>query len=992
MADGGNPIFSPPRSIATFGVSGLLGDNCRVFYDSIFTTRHLGRVADLLSARLQKAGPDELRLRALLLFLAYEGFRAQFPVNIQVSDEDEDPELALRAPLTIECGIDGEKIAVGVSFAPHESQQIDISGLEERIRTGTPANRIEKALCELLSHSGSVFLRRQPSTGRVELAAWVGIRDKAVMTEARGVLAIHEIPEDPEATPRAQQYAELGDEDYDHLLKDESKGRGDSDDDDDAEKKIEGDDEDEDGNSKIGGKDPKEKDSKRRLGTGKRRVDGSQTVGGGEVEEDGDDEGRGSSSGDEDDDDTQRLGGRDPKRKGRMKASGEDEEDAPEESEDDLKLGGKDQSRKTGRRLGVKSDETGEDQADTDDEEVRLGSSGKGKASRKIGVKSGDQSSSSGDSNESDDDVRLGSGDGSRRANRSREEREEDERGIREFDDSKVDPSNISTDQVQRYKDQIQRMSRKISDLEEDRAKWMRMVKSEAASGKSAAGAAGDEGSDIGGDSGADDELKLKRLGSASSKAGGDAESEEAAETATTDGKDEMRVKKLKSAKDPGAADDSSGDEAEDEKEPKKKPGGFLRRLFGGGAKDEAKNPEEKGESDGSAPSKAGKGADKSGGKSSDIDSEDDEKSEKTKKKKKGFFGFGGEDSEEEKSKESAKDDSKKESKAASVQESEAAESDDEKSVKSDDPGEKAESLANDIEAGTFHKKMEKAKDELDEIRNRMKDERVKAWADGMMSEIMKEKARLGEMAKSLNQAFRAKEAEFSRKSQFLKQEVLNREDQIRKGQIAVGRVREQLALVNSGSERLKVQISTLEQQESAARQKMQAAERLTQVAKEDSMALQRQVENLKAQALQSGSQGKKLELVQKELVSTKALVEKANKAADDMKKQNLALAEKLNTATQATSGAGGTEDLKRKLEAAGRVAAVHKKEAETFKGKLETTMKEEARLRAEVTKLQTEMKRMKALAGMQGAPGTAPAGSAPGVPKKPGTSGGKAA
>jgi|GEM_PF-2851822 len=985
MADGGNPIFSPPRSTASFGVSGLLAENCRVFYDSIFTTRHLGRVADLLSARLQKAGPDELRLRALLLFLAYEGFRAQFPVEIEQASEDEDPTLALKAPLTIECGIDDEKIAVGVSFEPHGTQQLDISGLEERVRSGTPANRIERALCELLAHSGSVFLRQQPATGRVELAAWIGIRDKTVISESRGTLELHEIPADPEAAPRAQQYAELGDEDYETLLKDEAKGRGDSDDDSDSEKKFGADDEDEDDETKLGGKDANEKERKRRLGGNKRKVDGSRTVSGSEDDEaDADGSGEGE-TGDSEAEDAQRLGGRDPKRKGRMKASGEAEDQEDDENEDDLKLGGGERSRKGGRKLGVKSDEEEEADSDQDEEQVRLGSSGKGKSARKIGVKSSESGGREGSSDDGDDDMRLGSGDGSRGTKRSREEREEDERAIQDFDDSKVDPSNVSADQVQRYKDQIQRMSRKISDLEEDRAKWMRMVKSEAASGKSPVGAGAGDDSDTASDSDADDGLKLKRLKSTDSPATAESDAEGGDEESSNDGRDEMRIKKLKSSKDKGAEQDSSEEEAaeqEKEKAKKKKPGGFLSRLFGGGKKDDSEKTEADEEREGS-------GSSKGRGKSSGKDSDEDEQAEKPKKKK-GFFGLGGDESDEDESKGAEKEQAKEKRKNSS--EADSSEKEEDKSVQGDDPGEKAESLANDIEAGTFHKKMEKAKEELDEIRNRMKDERVKAWADGMMAEIMKEKARLGEMAKSLNQAFRAKEAEFNRKTQFLKQEVLNREEQIRKGQLAVGRVREQLAIANSGSERLKIQMSNLEQQESAARQKLQASERLTQVAKEDATALQRQVENLKAQALQSGSQGKKLELAQKELMSAKALVEKANKAADDMKKQNLALTEKLNVATQATSGAGGTEDLKRKLEAAGRVAAVHKKEAETFKGKLETTMKEEARLRAEVTKLQAEMKRMKALAGMQAAPGAAPSGAPAGASKKPGTPGGKAA
>ena len=38
------------RSPDSFGVVGLLGDDCKIYYDSIFSARHIGRVSDLLTA------------------------------------------------------------------------------------------------------------------------------------------------------------------------------------------------------------------------------------------------------------------------------------------------------------------------------------------------------------------------------------------------------------------------------------------------------------------------------------------------------------------------------------------------------------------------------------------------------------------------------------------------------------------------------------------------------------------------------------------------------------------------------------------------------------------------------------------------------------------------------------------------------------------------------------------------------------------------------
>jgi hypothetical protein len=963
MAEQTPPQFQLPRSTQAFGVASILSDNCRVFYDSLFTTRHLGRIADLLAARLQKAGPDELRLRTLILFLSYEGFRCQFPVELEDLSEEEE-ERALASPLTVECGVDDEKIAIGVSFLPHASQKLDLIEVADRIRAGTPANRIERTLMQLLRFSGQVFYRYQKNSGRVELIALTGIGQLAKVNDPQGLLEIHEIPAEPETAPRAMQYSELGDEAYEKLLKDEQKGRGSAQEDLDREQRLGEDEDEEEGRNRLGKDDPRNKDKAKRFGS-KKRVVGSKTVGADDLEDELEDQAAASGSSADDEDANQKVNGRDPVRKGRMKvgAQEEDEEVAPDDDED-ARLG-KDSARRRMGSFGVKSSEENTDiEEDSDgDDEIRMGRSSQKTSSRKIGVKGASLESEEADGAE-DEDLSLGKDGGSQRAARSREEQRADAKAIRDFDDSDINPNQVTPEQIERYKDQIQRMSRRLMDLEEDRAKWMRMVKAGQEPGKSSAFASDQDqpGNSRDGVDDGTDELKLKRIQDADGVKG-DLESEEdEQELEKKKSREELRVKKLEGKKvaEKESAEQDLKEDSPKQKE-KKKPVSFLKRLFGGG-EEQAGQEASKSEVDEGSTSDAKNRA----------KSPDDESSEK-KRKKKGFFGSDEESSDEAESKSGSTGDSN----------SETDETDDEDlKVKSDDPGEKADELVKEMESGTFHAKMSKSKEELDAIRDRIKDERVKAWADGMMSEIMREKARLAEMARSLNQSVRAKEADFNRKAQYLKQEVLNREEQIRKAQLATTRVREQLSLVNSSSERLKVQISNLETQEAAGRQKVQASERLLQVAKEETQAAQRLAENLKSQLAQSGSAAKKVELVQKELLAAKAQTEKAVKQLDDLKKLNSQLTEKLTAATQSTSGAGGTEDLKRKLEAAGRLTAVHKKEAETFKSKMETSIKEEARLRSEVTKLQAEVKRMKTLSEM----------NASAAARKPGGSGGKAA
>ena len=70
-----------PRQLESFGVAGVLGDEARVFYQNLFTTHHVGRIGDLVAARLRTANSDELRLRALLLYIAFEAYEAQSPAD-----------------------------------------------------------------------------------------------------------------------------------------------------------------------------------------------------------------------------------------------------------------------------------------------------------------------------------------------------------------------------------------------------------------------------------------------------------------------------------------------------------------------------------------------------------------------------------------------------------------------------------------------------------------------------------------------------------------------------------------------------------------------------------------------------------------------------------------------------------------------------------------------------------------------------------------------
>lgn len=220
MADDAGKTFSfgnaPPRSLESFGVAGLLGEKSKVFYSSIFTTKHIGRVTDLIAAKLHDEGLDELRLRALLLFSAFEVFRTQGGAGPEASKQ------RLTEPLVVECGVDEDRIAVGVSFTADEERFPRLDGLVQRITDGNPEGEFEKLLSEIHSHSDRTVVRGQPGIRRVEIIALLGIPGKIdpSAVESKAPLLVVEIPADQKSEPpKVNAYVELGDLDYPKLLK-----------------------------------------------------------------------------------------------------------------------------------------------------------------------------------------------------------------------------------------------------------------------------------------------------------------------------------------------------------------------------------------------------------------------------------------------------------------------------------------------------------------------------------------------------------------------------------------------------------------------------------------------------------------------------------------------------------------------------------------------------------------------------------------------------
>jgi hypothetical protein len=206
-----NKIAQNPRSLKTFGVAGLLFDQCKIYYDSLFCARHIGRVSDLLVAQLRSKGiiHDDLRLRVILLRSLYEAYCIQGKKELKKGE-------SLKDPLVIECGVDSEKLAIGVAFQIEAERSFDVEQLKQSVEQGTPSeDALTRLLRELFLDSNHLVFRANAS--RVEVVSLMSLEASDEHSFEAVLLGA---PEKKSAL--SGEYIELGDLDYQTLLKNEA--------------------------------------------------------------------------------------------------------------------------------------------------------------------------------------------------------------------------------------------------------------------------------------------------------------------------------------------------------------------------------------------------------------------------------------------------------------------------------------------------------------------------------------------------------------------------------------------------------------------------------------------------------------------------------------------------------------------------------------------------------------------------------------------------
>ena len=197
---------NPARSLESFGVAGLLGEDCRVYYDSLFSSRNVGRLGDLISALLRSQQTDEIRIRALILFTFMAAYRAQ--ASATEGHRDAPVHSPLPDPIALELGLDNEKIALSFSFVP--------GGFLSA--SGVPQGALAETLARLRPYADRIVVRVEAGK-RVELVMLIGIpgKMKVEAEKDRPEASMVQVPPGASA-PKPAQYIQLGDIDYSRLL------------------------------------------------------------------------------------------------------------------------------------------------------------------------------------------------------------------------------------------------------------------------------------------------------------------------------------------------------------------------------------------------------------------------------------------------------------------------------------------------------------------------------------------------------------------------------------------------------------------------------------------------------------------------------------------------------------------------------------------------------------------------------------------------------
>ncbi len=886
------------RELESFGVSGLLSEDSHVFYDSLFTTKHIGRISDLISARLQKSKTDELRLRALILLSLFESYRIQSnPEEWQTSTEE-----PLREPMVLEVGIDEEKLAIGVSFEITEGKLVNPKGLLDRLKKGQVESEFEKILVHMNEYGDRMVIRYQPSTRRFEIVTLIGIPDKIsekIMAPSDRIEYI-EFSGLAKNTPKPETYTELGDLDYPELLKeDASFGRH---------------------NASPTGKIMAERLNKDRAGFAKSEMSVKDKNKG----KDGT-EGNVSSSGGSKDTDGS---------KDQTKVSSKDSEG---KEFDEMAFSGSDKGKENDldAKISVESKDNDLNADLAGEKQTVKGGSNSTEEDEKQTVKGGSSDSELAESDilkvkgwkEEDDqsETRI------KGATQNFSDEASHVKGHKEGEDA------IASEKETEYQKKISELNNRIKSLEAELNKARTGAGKEAKKNVSSA-----EGESVVSANGVD-RAKVTAHSVKSEEEDRDEESEGSVALKRTKKKKRKVKKEIREDED----EDEDGDEEDEEYDEEDEDDEDLEDDEDEDDEEEEENEEEdEDEEEDEEESGLGRFLKKKNFKKLF--------SFKKKKDKKRTENEDEEDDIDLDIEDSGDDESESEKQGEYESEEETKEI-----KKIVDPSEVAKNLEKFGRGGSFDHTLKNAEKTFDKVKNQIKSPKVKKFMHNFLEDLTKEKAKFMEMVKELNRSVRQKELQFKNGEKILEEELKRREEKLKLKDREIQRVKDQVSQLTMNIERMRTQTASAAA-DAQYKKKFNHTKNMLNVSHDDNKKLKKEIGDLKSQ-LNIAKKVKTGVPSEADIESQKKSMERMQKAIEEQKKQNNININKLREAEQKTKSAHGKfDELKRRMEVIMRSVGAKKDEVHQAKEAAEKIETENIKLKRNVATLQKELLRLK--------------------------------
>ena len=265
-------------------------------------------------------------------------------------------------------------------------------------------------------------------------------------------------------------------------------------------------------------------------------------------------------------------------------------------------------------------------------------------------------------------------------------------------------------------------------------------------------------------------------------------------------------------------------------------------------------------------------------------------------------------------------------------------------SQKQSEAGKIVNTMLNELEKGGLEKTVKKVQREAEEMKSDFKSQRAKMWVDGLVGDIITEKARLKDMAKKTSLAVRQKELEFKTKERTYLDELKRREEALKQKENTVVRLKDQVSQMNLSLERARSQGANANG-DTQLKKRFNHQKTLLDSVKDENSSLKRKLEEMQ----RSLSIAKSAQSNAGESTQLKEKIDQSNRQLEEARRQNSTLLEKLAD-LQKKGGitSKGNEDLKSKLDQAMQLAVVRKREVDKVKALLEERDAEIAALRGQ--------------------------------------------